>query len=173
MALSNRLGLLHYFYMQSRTIPVALVLTTLLLAVAAGLAARAHSERSAPADTMVRIRGRVWSKSDVQTVPDTPLQAFVLVTTSRGRDSLLARHLLLEADSGRFVVASVHTDPLGRYSARVPSGRLWFGLVAIGEPRATLSYPVRVGRLVPIDISGPGPRKLDFFLGEGGLTVKP
>lgn len=131
------------------------------------------------------IRGRVMSKSDVSTIPHSPLQAFVLIIPFAESDSLLEEvgfphddesgfgklgFTLTERVFERFIVASTTSNQSGDYELQVPVGNYLVCIANLDVSTRSEMLPAHIEGCVEVSIQEGKQLHQDIFLQFGRVT---
>jgi hypothetical protein len=147
-------------------------------------------EESAGVDTTAVVEGAYGSLiavSDVETIPDLPLQGILLAIPSESFQALVAsaggdstralgrqafRVVLTDSLIGKYGVGYASADDSGDYDLRLPPGdyRLCLSLDTLDPEEAR--WPVRVRGCVPVTIPQGERVHVDVMWGEAGVTAQ-
>lgn len=153
-----------------------------LLLLSTGCSWAGKEKATKPPDSTAtdgNVRGRVWFRSDVQSIPDSPFAQALVIAFREDRFALLrselgqppARFLISEEMLARFAAKEAGSDSAGAYSLQIPPGNYW---VCVGDPPREQKFPVYVYGCLRITVPQNQGRERDLFVeGWGRVTEAP
>lgn len=121
------------------------------------------------------LSGRIWNVSDVQTIPDSPMQALVLAFRAEHYEQLRSEFVespaglsLSEEAFGRYGAAETLSDTAGYYALKLMPGSYWVCLDSYAAGRAA-KFPLSIIGCVPVTVPESGSIQKNLSVSEGRL----
>lgn len=150
-----------------------------------GMAGCSQVEDLEPESNRENVVGHVMAKSDVETIPDTPLQALVVAVPGDNMADLLSdveidgvredaygrlNVSIPESAFARHGASHQLSDADGSYALTLPPGDYWLCLANIDSAEQEQIFPAFLYGCLPASVSEGERVEQDIFWGEAGVT---